>query len=183
MHPTHELWKEISQCEIPDSLSKEGWRQLQTIANRMINRDFRRGSKAELGEKLLLALGYNDIQELRQAIQLEDYVEFISEFALLWDKDMNYIQIFNGNTQVWLAGCVYSGDTLKNKFFLEALPALGIKPLSKSGGVSPSIESLLLFFCDEALATETPMETYERWKESQLVFDKLVGRSNKAADK
>lgn len=169
MLSTHELWDAILKCDTQSEMSVECWEKIRFIAKNMIEEDFTCGSRSDRGEKLANALGYDGLNALKEVSNFENKVKFLNEFALYWNDNMNLCGVFNATIGKKSGVHPRTDQSLRNKFY-DVINSLGIKTIRTGDRYSPLVESLLLFFCDEAHENATPMETYKRWKENHAAL-------------
>lgn len=161
MITAHMLWESILECDSPSDLSDECWERLYLIARNMNDGKFSTGSERDVSKKLINALGYKNFDDFREPFRLKDKIKFLYDVSHVWDENkLNLEKVFA--KEVHFAGYPLKGQSLKNKL-KKVLDSLNIGRLNNPDSSSRTLQSLMLYFCDDALEGETPMDTYKRW--------------------
>lgn len=118
MITANELWYTIHQCSSKHELTDEAWKKLKEIAVNMEESDFTFGSAAEIGKKLCVSLGYDDIDSFRKDSRLQDDVDFLGKFVEVVCTEFGGIpnRLYDSGVSIEHNGKMPSGNQLGNKF-------------------------------------------------------------------
>lgn len=190
MMPTHVLWESIIKCNSPNDMNEECWGKLRIIAKNMIKTHYSDDYNDISGKKLIYTIEKDELNEIEDKILFYKRINFLYAFALEWERQ-NLIEIDERKSRRYKKQTIknqYRGVYLKYKkvydnglefgkkhlfgkhlrnTFYETIESLGIKTFQNYDGNSfPFVESLILFFCDDAHQDETPIQAYTRWREN-----------------
>lgn len=170
MHPTHELWKEISLCDSPSNMSNQGWERLRIIAKNMSEMNVYSIKAKDRLDSLLEALLYNGWEEFEYDCKLEEKIKFLYNIAKISSKN-NFILETAERNGVVFAGRTFSFQSFRNKL-KEILDSLNIGRLNNKNHKYGyrELHILLMHFEEEIYTAKqenreevSPMEIYKEW--------------------